>query len=117
MSAGTLFETHGLGQREFFLPDVDGHIITNPQLLSAISEVVHNPPRLIPKDMDRLVAARSEPTQIVIHQHFTFNGRHTAAERAEAVATARAAGEEAVAALEREVQRGGNKAKLFGRRS
>ena len=61
--------------------------------------------------------ARSEPTTIVIHQHFTFNGRHTAAERAEAAAVARAAGEEAVAALEREVSRGGNKAKLFGRRS
>jgi chromosome segregation ATPase len=38
VSAGTLFQTHGLGDREFFVPNANGRILTQGQLRAAGSQ-------------------------------------------------------------------------------
>ena len=75
---------------ELFVPKVPGRIIPNSQM--------------------------GMGGGVLVQQSFTFNGRVTAAERAELLAVARAGGQEAVAAFKTGISRGGRDAQLVGRR-
>ncbi len=113
VSAGTLFETHGLGRREFFVPNVDGAILPGADIPNVDMARLR-----IPDVPNTSGGSGGVP---VIQQHVTINntfqGRFTRREAQDLLHIVQKMDEQALNDLRRNVNRGGPDAQLFGRRA
>ncbi len=113
VSAGTLFETHGLGRREFFIPNVDGAIVPGadiPDVDMARLRILD-----IPNTSGGGAGAPAIQQHVTINN--TFQGRFTRREAQDLLHVADRMDQEAINGLRRNVNRGGPDAQLFGRRA